>query len=178
SSSVAALRPWPSNPLPPMSVPMILAACDASRADFTMPDQQLYDRIGRGYASMRKADQRWASAILTAIGDAATVLNVGAGAGSYEPIDRPVMALDPSATMLRQRAHNAAPTASAARTGAGPTRTSIRPCAEASPASASSATTKPNKASPASNQTSTAGYGMSVTEGCSTWMRSISATGW
>ena len=78
-----------------------------------MLDQQLYDRIGRGYASMRKADPRWASAILTAIGDAATVLNVGAGAGSYEPVDRPVVALDPSATMLRQRARNAAPAVAA-----------------------------------------------------------------
>ena len=79
-----------------------------------MPDQQLYNRIGRDYASMRKADPRWASAILSAIGDAATVLNVGAGAGSYEPIDRPVVALDPSATMLRQRARNAAPAMAAA----------------------------------------------------------------
>src|SRR5438309_1190291 len=83
---------------------MILAACDTSRADFTMPDQQLYDRIGRDYASIRKADRRWAAAILSAVGNATTVLNVGAGAGSYEPTDRPVIALDPSATMLRQRA--------------------------------------------------------------------------
>ena len=93
---------------------MILAACDTSRTDFTVPDQQLYDRIGRGYASMRKADPRWAAAIKTAVGNATTVLNVGAGAGSYEPIDRPVVALDPSATMLRQRAREAAPAVAAA----------------------------------------------------------------
>ena len=61
-----------------------------------MPDQQLYDRIGRDYASIRKADRRWAAAILSAVGNATTVLNVGAGAGSYEPTDRPVIALDPS----------------------------------------------------------------------------------
>ncbi|TML78468.1 MAG: class I SAM-dependent methyltransferase [Actinobacteria bacterium] len=79
-----------------------------------MPDQQLYDRIGRDYASIRKADRRWAAAILSAVGNATTVLNVGAGAGSYEPTDRPVIALDPSATMLRQRARNAAPAMAAA----------------------------------------------------------------
>jgi len=79
-----------------------------------MPDQQLYDRIGRDYASIRKADRRWAAAILSAVGNATTVLTVGAGAGSYEPTDRPVIALDPSATMLRQRARNAAPAMAAA----------------------------------------------------------------
>ena len=63
----------------------------------------LYDAIGQGYAHVRKADPRIAAAINTALGDAETILNVGAGSGSYEPTDRRVIALDPSAEMLRQR---------------------------------------------------------------------------
>jgi len=44
-----------------------------------------YDRIGRGYANTRRADPRIAARIEAALGDARSVLNVGAGAGSYEP---------------------------------------------------------------------------------------------
>ncbi|WP_042377447.1 class I SAM-dependent methyltransferase [Streptacidiphilus melanogenes] len=69
----------------------------------------LYDSIGIGYAAMRREDPRWRARILDAVGDAAPVLNVGAGAGSYEPHDRLVVALDPSAEMLAQRAPGAAP---------------------------------------------------------------------
>lgn len=69
----------------------------------------LYDTIGRGYASLRKPDQRVAAAINVALGDAASVLNVGAGAGSYEPRDRTVVAVEPSEVMIRQRPQNAAP---------------------------------------------------------------------
>jgi SAM-dependent methyltransferase len=72
-------------------------------------DQQLYDRIGTGYSSRRRADPRWAQAIRAAIGHARNVLNVGAGTGSYEPPDLDVIALDPSTTMLAQRPHGAAP---------------------------------------------------------------------
>jgi SAM-dependent methyltransferase len=61
-----------------------------------------YDRIGLGYAEQRRPDPRLTAMINKAIGDAETVLNVGAGAGSYEPTDRPVVALDPSPVMLAQ----------------------------------------------------------------------------
>jgi SAM-dependent methyltransferase len=62
-----------------------------------------YDRIGRGYASTRRADPRIASSIVEALGDARTVVNVGAGAGSYEPRDRHVIAIEPSDVMAAQR---------------------------------------------------------------------------
>jgi SAM-dependent methyltransferase len=62
-----------------------------------------YDRIGLDYSEVRRADPRLGAAIWTALGDARTVLNVGAGAGSYEPIDREVIAVEPSAVMIAQR---------------------------------------------------------------------------
>ena len=68
-----------------------------------------YDTIGRTYTSTRRADPRIAVQIAAALGDATRVVNVGAGAGSYEPADRFVVAVDPSLTMLQQRAANAAP---------------------------------------------------------------------
>jgi SAM-dependent methyltransferase len=67
-----------------------------------------YDRIGLGYSVGRRADPTWAAAIARALGDAAPVLNVGAGAGSYEPTDRPVVALEPSELMITQRPADAA----------------------------------------------------------------------
>jgi SAM-dependent methyltransferase len=69
----------------------------------------LYDRIGRGYAEYRKPDPRIAAALHAALGDARSVINVGAGAGSYEPTDRDVLAVEPSATMIAQRPGGAAP---------------------------------------------------------------------
>ncbi|WP_422344996.1 class I SAM-dependent methyltransferase [Parasphingorhabdus sp.] len=63
----------------------------------------LYDRIGIGYAGLRRPDPRIAKAIHDALGSAQSVLNVGAGTGSYEPADRHVTALEPSAEMIRQR---------------------------------------------------------------------------
>ncbi|HKP74778.1 MAG TPA: methyltransferase domain-containing protein [Longimicrobiaceae bacterium] len=74
----------------------------------------LYDRIGRGYAAHRRPDARIAGRIAEALGDARTVVNVGAGAGSYEPSDRAVVAVEPSAEMIRQRAPSAAPAVQAA----------------------------------------------------------------
>jgi SAM-dependent methyltransferase len=64
---------------------------------------QLYDDIGRDYRAYRRPDPRIAAAITDALGAAETVVNVGAGAGSYEPTDRPVVAVEPSATMIAQR---------------------------------------------------------------------------
>jgi len=68
-----------------------------------------YDTIGRTYARTRRTDPRIARAIWTALGDARTVVNLGAGTGSYEPGDRRVVAVEPSRTMIGQRAPDAAP---------------------------------------------------------------------
>jgi len=72
-------------------------------------DLQLYDRIGPGYAQRRRADPRLAQSIGAALGDARTVLNVGAGAGSYEPVDRWTIAAEPSRTMIHQRPPGSGP---------------------------------------------------------------------
>ncbi len=68
-----------------------------------------YEQHGRTYACHRRPDPRIAQRIHTALGDARTVLNVGAGTGSYEPTDRWVLAVEPSATMRAQRPPGAAP---------------------------------------------------------------------
>lgn len=68
-----------------------------------------YDTIGVNYANLRQPDARIGRFIADALGEADTVLNVGAGAGSYEPADRTVTALEPSAEMIRQRPASAAP---------------------------------------------------------------------
>jgi SAM-dependent methyltransferase len=68
-----------------------------------------YEQHGRSYARHRVSDPRIAARIHGALGDARTVVNVGAGAGSYEPGDRWVLAVEPSATMRSQRAPDAAP---------------------------------------------------------------------
>jgi SAM-dependent methyltransferase len=68
-----------------------------------LPMSHLYDRIGQGYAALRRPDPRIAERILSALGDAQCVANIGAGAGSYEPRDREVVAVEPSMTMIRQR---------------------------------------------------------------------------
>ena len=59
--------------------------------------------IGRAYSRCRRPDPRLAAVIAQALGDARTVLNVGAGTGSYEPTDREVTAVEPSAAMRAQR---------------------------------------------------------------------------
>ncbi len=69
----------------------------------------LYDAIGDGYTRRRRADPRLAAALWAALGDATTLVNVGAGSGSYEPSDRNVVAVEPSAVMLAQRSAHAAP---------------------------------------------------------------------
>jgi SAM-dependent methyltransferase len=74
-----------------------------------MAAERLYDRIGAGYPTTRRADPRIAARIETALGDAETVVNVGAGTGSYEPRGRRVTAVEPSAVMIGQRPERAAP---------------------------------------------------------------------
>jgi SAM-dependent methyltransferase len=68
-----------------------------------------YDRIGGSYTASRTTDPRIAASIHAALGDARSVVNVGAGSGSYEPGDRMVVAVEPSATMISHRAPEAAP---------------------------------------------------------------------
>lgn len=68
-----------------------------------------YDTIGKNYAELRKPDPRIAGVIANALGPAQTVLNVGAGAGSYEPAGRTVIAVEPSVEMIRKRKPMAAP---------------------------------------------------------------------
>ena len=79
----------------------------------------LYDNIGRTYFVRRQSDPRIATAIEHALGDCVSVLNVGAGAGSYEPSSRTVFAVEPSSTMIAQRPPGSAPV--------------VRACAEALP---------------------------------------------
>jgi SAM-dependent methyltransferase len=69
----------------------------------------LYDRIGTGYTGARRTDPRIAAQVWEALGDVRTVLNVGAGTGSYEPPGREVLAVEPSAAMRAQRPPGAAP---------------------------------------------------------------------
>jgi ubiquinone/menaquinone biosynthesis C-methylase UbiE len=74
-----------------------------------MSSAQLYDTIGATYTVTRRTEPRIAARIWAALGDARTVLNVGAGTGSYEPSDRDVTAVEPSALMRAQRPAGAAP---------------------------------------------------------------------
>jgi SAM-dependent methyltransferase len=69
----------------------------------------VYDRIGPGYAARRRTDPRIAAAVDAALGDARTLVNVGAGAGAYESPDRHIIAVEPSPMMIRQRPAGAAP---------------------------------------------------------------------
>lgn len=68
-----------------------------------------YDAIGKSYATRRRPDSHIEARLLDAFGDATSVINVGAGSGSYEPRDRRVMAIEPSPVMIEQRDPTAAP---------------------------------------------------------------------
>jgi SAM-dependent methyltransferase len=68
-----------------------------------------YDRIGVGYTATRQPDPRIAGQIRQALGDARTIVNVGAGTGAYEPYDREVLAIEPSERMIAQRRPGLAP---------------------------------------------------------------------
>ncbi len=76
-----------------------------------------YDSIGHGYAMTRREDPHLAELIHAALGDSRTIVNIGAGAGSYEPQDRYVLAIEPSDVMAAQRPDHAVP---ALTGGAGP----------------------------------------------------------
>ena len=66
-------------------------------------DRVLYDQIGASYAETRRADPRIARAIRAALGDTTSVVNIGAGSGSYEPTDQSVVPVEPSEAMISQR---------------------------------------------------------------------------
>lgn len=72
-----------------------------------------YDAIGGGYRDARRPDSRIAARIVTALGNSASVVNVGAGTGSYEPATT-VVVVEPSAAMIAQRPAGAAPALQAA----------------------------------------------------------------
>ena len=78
------------------------------KAAFIGWTMDLYDTIGRGYRERRRQDPRIAARIFAALADARSVVNVGAGAGSYEPRDRKLVAVEPSRVMIRQRDPGAA----------------------------------------------------------------------
>jgi SAM-dependent methyltransferase len=82
-----------------------------------MSSAQLYDTIGAAYTVTRRTEPRIAARVWAALGDARTVLNVGAGTGSYEPPDRDVTAVEPSAVMRAQRLEGAAPCVAASAEG-------------------------------------------------------------
>ncbi len=77
---------------------------------------QIYDEIGIGYHHYRRPDARIARAIHQALSEAQSVVNIGAGAGSYEPADRSVLAVEPSLAMIQQRQPGAAPVVQASAT--------------------------------------------------------------
>ena len=80
----------------------------AARRDGSAGDAD-YGAIGTSYNRYRRPDSRIARVVTASLGPALTVCNVGAGAGSYEPSDRRVVAVEPSATMRGQRPPGAAP---------------------------------------------------------------------
>lgn len=72
-----------------------------------------YERHGAGYSRLRQPDPRIAALLTEALGTGSTVVNVGAGAGSYEPDDRYVVAVEPSAAMRAQRPRRRPPAVNA-----------------------------------------------------------------
>jgi SAM-dependent methyltransferase len=68
-----------------------------------------YDRIGTEYAATRREDPELRERIHVALGDGRSVVNVGAGTGSYEPRDRHLVAIEPSDVMAAQRPPGLAP---------------------------------------------------------------------
>jgi len=69
----------------------------------------LYDQIGQTYTSTRRPDPRIAAAILAVLGNADSMVNVGAGAGAYEPVGKRLVGVEPSWNMIQQRSHGTSP---------------------------------------------------------------------
>lgn len=92
---------------------VVIGRCSETAAQSGISTSELmstrYDRIGKSYAATRREDARIAAAIYSALGDARSVANIGAGTGSYEPTDREVLAIEPSWMMIAQRPKGSAP---------------------------------------------------------------------
>ena len=71
--------------------------------------EAVYDEIGKRYTGKRAADPRIDAIIRSRFGVSKRILNIGAGTGSYEPVDLEVVAVEPSITMISQRPSDAAP---------------------------------------------------------------------
>jgi hypothetical protein len=76
---------------------------------YALVSGDVYDAIGAGYRTVRRPDPRIAAQIRRAMGDARTLVNVGAGSGSYEPDDLPTVAVEPSRVMISHRGAHSAP---------------------------------------------------------------------
>ncbi len=68
-----------------------------------------YNKEGQFYSGVRRPDPRISAIIEAALGASKTVLNIGAGTGSYEPLDRYVVAIEPSEIMRKQRPRHLVP---------------------------------------------------------------------
>jgi SAM-dependent methyltransferase len=79
------------------------SASAAGQAVEVVADRPLYEEIGRSYSTTRREDPRIAAEIVSCLGPGRSVVNVGAGTGSYEPVDRVVVAVEPAWEMVRQR---------------------------------------------------------------------------
>jgi SAM-dependent methyltransferase len=88
-----------------MTAPLSASASSSAASPSPSP---VYDTIGLGYIAHRRADPRWEAVINEQLGDGRVVVNVGAGTGNYEPVDRAVVAVEPSLVMVSQRAAGAA----------------------------------------------------------------------
>ena len=86
-----------------------MASPSQSPSPSPSPSPHVYDTIGLGYVAHRRADPRWEALITEQLGDGRVVVNVGAGTGNYEPVDRAVIAIEPSSVMVGQRPAGAAP---------------------------------------------------------------------
>lgn len=80
-----------------------------TQSEMNMSAAEVYDDIGVDYASVRRPDPRWVAQIAHALTGHRTLVNVGAGTGSYEPNFLSVVGIEPSLTMIRQRPSTAAP---------------------------------------------------------------------
>jgi SAM-dependent methyltransferase len=83
-----------------------MTGSDVNCLDAGKVTHKVYDKIGVGYNTYRKPDPRIAAALSREIGTAERIINIGAGAGSYEPIDRYLVALEPSWAMIEQHPKN------------------------------------------------------------------------
>ncbi len=84
-------------------------ASSGSPASSAASGSPVYDTIGQGYIAHRQVEPRWEAVINEHLGEGRVVVNVGAGTGNYEPVDRVVIAIEPSRVMVEQRASGAAP---------------------------------------------------------------------